>query len=127
MPQCPQCHQPINSQAVICPHCRSPLKAYGHPGITLHRSPPGTYLCDTCTYHADDSCTYPQYPYAQECTLYDDLEARQQEAALWKKVQQKQPIGWLDLRSWYRRHPAVVGIILLVVVSFVITLLAIRR
>ncbi len=124
MPQCPQCQQPVDSQAVICPHCRTPLKAYGHPGITLHRSPSGTYLCDTCTYHADDSCNYPQRPYAQECTLYDDLEARQREVELWEQLQQKQQLDW---RSWYRRHPGLVGVILLFVGSIVITLLATRR
>lgn len=124
MPQCPQCHQPIDSQAVICPHCRTPLKAYGHPGITLHRSPTGTYLCETCTYHADDSCTYPQRPYAQECTLYDDLEARQQEVELWQQLQKRQKLDW---RSWYRRHPGLVGVILLLVVSIAITLLITRR
>jgi hypothetical protein len=38
MPNCPRCHQSINPQAVTCPYCRTPLKAYGHPGIPLHRA-----------------------------------------------------------------------------------------
>ncbi|NJL90883.1 MAG: zinc ribbon domain-containing protein [Coleofasciculaceae cyanobacterium SM2_1_6] len=124
MPQCPQCHQPIDSQAVICPHCRTPLKAYGHPGIPLHRSTKGTYLCDSCTYHADDSCNYPQRPYAQECTLYDDQEARAKEVELWQSLQRRQS---LDLRTFYHRYPGVVGVGVLLVISFIITLLATRR
>ena len=124
MPQCPQCQQPVDSQAVICPHCHTPLKAYGHPGITLHRSSAGAYLCNTCTYQADDSCTFPQRPYAQECTLYDDLEARQREVDLWEQLQKRQKLDW---RGWYRHHPGLVGIVLLFLVSIVITLLATRR
>ena len=69
---CPRCHQPVKSQAVTCPHCREVLKAHGHPGIPLHRATGKEYLCDSCTYHADDTCTYPQRPFAKECTLYHD-------------------------------------------------------
>jgi hypothetical protein len=49
------------------------LKAHGHPGIHLYRAEGETYLCRTCAYEADDSCTYPQRPYAKECTLYWDV------------------------------------------------------
>ncbi|WNZ24722.1 zinc-ribbon domain-containing protein [Leptolyngbya sp. NK1-12] len=70
MPTCPRCHQSIDSQAVTCPYCRTALKAYGHPGIPLYRAEGETYLCDTCTYHEDDTCNYPQRPYAKECMLY---------------------------------------------------------
>jgi hypothetical protein len=48
------------------------LKAHGHPGIPLHRAEANQYLCKTCVYDADDTCTYPQRPYATECTLYRD-------------------------------------------------------
>ncbi|MEM6403842.1 MAG: zinc ribbon domain-containing protein, partial [Cyanobacteria bacterium P01_D01_bin.116] len=61
---CPRCKQPVNSQAVTCPFCRTQLKAYGHPGIPLHRSEGDEYLCDTCTYHGDNTCNYPKRPYA---------------------------------------------------------------
>ncbi|MBD2180682.1 zinc ribbon domain-containing protein [Planktothrix sp. FACHB-1355] len=72
MPNCPRCHQPVPTQAVTCPHCREILKAYGHPGIPLHRATGDEYLCTSCTYHTDDTCNYPQRPFARECTLYDN-------------------------------------------------------
>lgn len=70
MPQCPRCRQSVLAQAIACPHCHTQLKAYGHPGITLHRATEEGYLCTTCVYHTDDTCTFPQRPYATECTLY---------------------------------------------------------
>jgi hypothetical protein len=72
MATCPRCRQSVDSQAIACPYCRTPLKAHGHPGIPLYRAEGETYLCDTCTYHEDDTCNYPQRPYAKECTLYQD-------------------------------------------------------
>lgn len=62
---CPRCHQSIDSQAVACPYCRIEIKAFGHPGIPLHRAEGTSFLCNSCTYHADDSCNFPQRPYAQ--------------------------------------------------------------
>lgn len=73
---CPRCKKTVNSQAVTCPFCRTQLKAYGHPGIPLHRAAEDEYLCDSCTYNADDTCNYPKRPYATECTLYQNLEER---------------------------------------------------
>jgi predicted amidophosphoribosyltransferase len=72
MPDCPRCRQPVDAQAIACPYCSNPLKAYGHPGITLHQAVGGEYLCQTCLYHVDDTCNFPQRPYAQNCTLYYD-------------------------------------------------------
>lgn len=71
MPDCPRCHQPVKADAIACPHCRAVLKAYGHPGITLYRAKQEEYLCQTCIYHEDDTCNFPQRPYAKECTLYN--------------------------------------------------------
>lgn len=62
---------------MTCPHCHATLKAFGHPGIPLHRADPDEYLCDRCTYHDDDSCTYPQRPYATSCTLFRDRDQPQ--------------------------------------------------
>lgn len=73
MPNCPRCHQSIDQQAVTCPYCRLPLKAYGHPGIPLHRATGSASLCESCSYEADDSCTLPQRPHARECTLYQNI------------------------------------------------------
>lgn len=70
MPHCPNCRQAVSDQAIACPHCKSLLKAHGHPGIPLHRAPGEVSLCQTCLYHADDTCTFPQRPHARECTLY---------------------------------------------------------
>jgi len=72
MPDCPRCHQPVDARAIACAHCKTPLKAFGHPGIPLYRSQPEEFLCTTCIYHEDDTCNYPQRPFAKECTLYHD-------------------------------------------------------
>ncbi len=72
MPTCPRCHQAVRSQAVSCSSCGLVLKAYGHPGIPLHRSEDEAFLCDSCLYHVDGTCNYPQHPYARECTLYQN-------------------------------------------------------
>ena len=73
MPNCPRCRQAVDSQAIDCPRCRTVLKAYGHPGIPLYRAKGSAFLCDSCAYHEDDSCNYPQRPQARECTLYRDV------------------------------------------------------
>ncbi|MDX2213649.1 MAG: hypothetical protein SFY66_10190 [Oculatellaceae cyanobacterium bins.114] len=70
MLDCPRCHQPVDTQAIACPHCCTLLKAHGHPGITLYRATGQDSLCSTCTYHDDDTCNFPQRPFAKECTLY---------------------------------------------------------
>jgi hypothetical protein len=64
----------VDAQAIACPHCRYTLKAHGHPGIPLYRSDGKEYLCQTCIYDADDTCNYPQRPYARECTLYTNVQ-----------------------------------------------------
>ncbi len=99
MPSCPRCHQSILVTAVTCPNCGLELKAHGHPGIDLHRSQAGQYLCETCIYHQDDSCTFPQRPQATTCTLYVDAAQEPMSAASdiyvipwWRKYS-----GWLML------------------------------
>ncbi len=72
MPDCPKCHQPVDSQALECPYCRTLLKAHGHPGMKLYRATDGEPLCTTCAYHEDDTCNFPKRPYAMDCTLYRD-------------------------------------------------------
>ncbi|MDJ1177394.1 zinc ribbon domain-containing protein [Roseofilum sp. BLCC_M91] len=98
MVQCPRCEQAIASDAVSCPHCQFILKAYGHPGITLHHSQGEGYLCDTCIYHADDSCDFPQRPMAKDCTLYHNQE---QPLVGPPKIEYKGG-SW---RSWLRQNP----------------------
>jgi len=77
MSDCPTCHQPVPPQAIACPHCQAPLKAFGHPGIPLYRTETEDYLCQSCAYEADDTCTFPQRPYARACTLYVSQQQQQ--------------------------------------------------
>jgi hypothetical protein len=116
---CPRCHQPINPQSVTCPHCRVELKAYGHPGIPLHRATEGKYLCDTCTYNEDDSCTYPQRPHAKECILYQNINERQLEL---QQQKQASSLGTI-VQQWVQRNQALLLLLALLFVSFLIVLL----
>ncbi|PHJ61028.1 hypothetical protein VF04_05675 [Nostoc linckia z7] len=109
---CPRCHQLIESQAISCPYCRITLKAYGHPGIPLHRATGDGYLCDTCTYHADDSCNFPQRPYAKNCTLYQNIE----ETKLDLEQQHHSKSFAVTVKNWLKRNQAlllVLGLFLL--------------
>ncbi len=103
MPTCPQCQYSISATAVTCPNCGLELKAHGHPGIDLHRSQGDTYLCESCSYHQDDSCTFPQRPLANTCTLYQNVQTVQQRPMTaaeiytipwWRKYS-----GWLALAA----------------------------
>lgn len=121
MPNCPRCHQPVNSKAVNCPYCKTPLKAYGHPGITLHRATGDQPLCTTCTYHADDTCTFPQRPLAKECTIYHDISVQKLET---DKIYNPRR-GLLELvRIWCQRNPALLGFLVLIFASLMLTLMA---
>jgi hypothetical protein len=72
MNNCPRCQKPVDSQALKCPHCDLQLKAFGHPGIPLYRATEGEVLCDRCVYGEDDTCNFPQRPYAKTCTMFRD-------------------------------------------------------
>lgn len=115
MQNCPNCHQPINSQVTTCPYCRKVLTAYGHPGIPLHRATGEQPLCNSCIYHEDDTCNFPQRPYARECTLYSDRSQPQSEAVLqlrWTK----------SLRLWCQRNRTVLLFSGLAIISFFLAL-----
>lgn len=97
MPVCPRCAQVVDSQDISCPYCRITLKAHGHPGMPLFRATGDDYLCQTCTYHEDDTCNFPQRPYAKECTLYHDRFADQQPVNYRPR--------WQDsMRYWVQSH-----------------------
>lgn len=120
MLNCPKCDQLISDQAIACPHCATVLKAYGHPGITLHRSTGGTSLCDSCTYDADDTCNFPQRPHAQECTLYHNRSQ-----PLVPNTAYQKPSGLLpSIRLWCQRNPGLLGLIVLSLVSLLLALIA---
>jgi C4-type Zn-finger protein len=116
---CRRCHQLVDSQAVTCPHCRTTLKAFGHPGIPLHRATGKEYLCDSCTYHADDSCNFPQRPYAKECTLYQNIE----ESKLQLQQQRKNTSFSTTVKNWIKRNQALFMLLSLVLVCLLIALL----
>jgi hypothetical protein len=113
---CPRCHQSVDSQAVTCPHCRTTLKAFGHPGIPLHRATGKEYLCDSCTYHADDTCNFPQRPYAKECTLYQNIE----ESKLQLQQQRENTSFVATVKSWVQRNSSLLLLLSLVLVCLVI-------
>ena len=115
MSQCPRCHQSVEPQAITCPFCRTPLKAFGHPGIPLHRSTGEESLCMTCAYHDDDSCNFPQRPDARECTLYTD---RAQPMVL--PSVPKLPFSY---QSWVRRNLKWLVLLGLILLSIAVTLL----
>lgn len=115
---CPRCHQIIDIQAITCPQCRLLLKAYGHPGIPLHRAQGNDHLCDSCSYHFDHTCNFPQYPYAQDCTLYQNIEESELES-------QKQNSNYnlsTRVNNWIKRHQTSLLILTLLLVCLLITL-----
>ena len=122
MADCPRCAQMVEPSAVTCPHCHLTLKAYGHPGIPLHRAAGEEYLCATCTYEADDTCTFPQRPYAKKCTLYEDVsKPPATPLGQSRSLNNRSPIS--QVRLWLKQHPAWMALLGLVIVSFVISLL----
>jgi Double zinc ribbon len=114
MPDCPRCHQKVDLQAIVCPYCRTTLKAFGHPGIPLHQAGGKEYLCSTCTYHADDTCNFPQRPFARECTLYQN-QAQQM-------VEPYTPHPLRLWQGWLRRNAAWIILVSLVVISILLAL-----
>jgi hypothetical protein len=115
---CPRCHQIINGQAISCPQCQLLLKAHGHPGIPLHRAQENDYLCDSCSYHFDHTCNFPQYPQAKDCILYQNFEER-------KLEQQQQNLSHslgTRINNWIKRHQTFLLILGLLLVCLLINL-----
>ncbi|MEO1093791.1 MAG: zinc ribbon domain-containing protein [Cyanobacteria bacterium J06638_28] len=82
MPFCDRCKNPVKPADLVCPHCGLQLKAHGHPSIELYQTLGEDVLCESCLYHQDDSCTFPQRPLAKSCTLYQSIHASREEADL---------------------------------------------
>lgn len=118
MPSCPKCQQLVDSQAIICPHCNNPLKAFGHPGIPLYQAEDDRYLCDRCTYHWDDTCNFPQRPYAKKCTLFHDKTT----PLVPKTESPVSQLGWRGLKNWLYRYRGAIAIALLVLCSIILAL-----
>jgi len=115
MPSCPRCQATVEPTAIQCPRCRLSLKAFGHPGIPLHRTEGEESLCMTCVYHADDTCNFPQRPDAQTCTLYRSVNAEPELEPVSFSVGQK-------IRFWVRGHTGLVALIALLLISMVLVL-----
>ncbi|WP_013323278.1 hypothetical protein [Gloeothece verrucosa] len=110
MATCPRCHQLVDKQAVRCPYCQNELKAFGHPGIPLYQAAKDSYLCESCLYHEDDSCNFPQRPYAQTCTLYQNKN----EPLI---AQLPQPSFSTRVRFWVRKNWGLILLMGLIVIS----------
>jgi hypothetical protein len=115
---CPRCHQLIDSKAIACPNCHLTLKAYGHQGIPLHRSTDQSYLCDSCTYHADDSCNFPQRPFAKECILYENLQDRKLEQ---QRQMNEQSLD-IIVKNWIQHHQFLLLLMTLLLICLLIAL-----
>jgi hypothetical protein len=118
MPECPRCKKPVvDSRAIACPYCKNPLKAFGHKGIPLHQAIDGDYLCSSCLYHKDDSCNFPQRPYARECTLYHDASV--------PILDEEKPVDLpfsTRVNKWMKRNSTLVLFLGLILISLAIAL-----
>ena len=120
MPTCSRCNQLVDSQAVSCPHCGNELKAFGHPGIPLYKAKDTTYLCDRCIYHEDDSCNYPQRPYAKTCTLFHDKSLPLVDEWQFSPPKYK---GIKAIQFWFSANRGLAIIILIVIISVLIAVI----
>lgn len=118
MVECPRCHQPVDSQAVTCPKCNNQLKAFGHPGINLYQTTDEGWLCDRCIYHQDDSCNYPQRPYAKSCTLFHDYTVPLVE----EKTTFTSRSGITGFKNWCFRNRGLIAIAIIILISVLLAL-----
>ncbi|MGK7890514.1 MAG: zinc ribbon domain-containing protein [Leptolyngbyaceae cyanobacterium] len=116
---CPRCQHYVTAEAIACPHCGNPLKALGHTGIPLHQAAAGAVLCDTCLYHQDDSCNYPQRPTAKDCILYVDLRQPVEESD--RPSSRPTPVIQ-QIKTWVSRHLAWIILAAMVLISIWATL-----
>ena len=117
---CPKCDRLVDSQAIKCPHCNNLLKAFGHPGIPLYRAKGDTYLCDRCYYHQDDSCNYPQRPYAKTCIMFHDAN----EPLVAETIPYRSSGGIAGLKLWSDRNRGLLIILGLIVLSIFLVIAA---
>lgn len=116
MPECPRCHQVVERKAIACPYCRTPLKAHGHPGMTLHHATGDEPLCVTCAYNEDDTCTLPKRPFARDCTLYTDVN--QKGAAIASPGYSRDFL----IKAWFRRNLVWITLLGLILLSLLLVL-----
>ena len=116
MAKCPKCDRSIKPEALECPYCRNPLKAFGHPGIPVYQSLDDSWLCDRCYYHFDDSCNYPQRPYAKSCTMFHDKEKPLVE----EPIHPSSRGSLATIKFWLRRHQRLSIILILIAISILL-------
>jgi len=108
----------VGDQAISCPHCDMPLKAFGHPGIPLYQSNDGVSLCDRCIYDQDDTCNFPNRPHALSCTLFHDYD----KSLVPEQFIPRSQKGWSGFKYWLFRYRGLLAIILLIVMSILLAL-----
>ena len=118
MVDCSRCKQPVDSQALICPNCNNPLKAFGHPGIPLYQSVDDSSLCDRCIYHQDNTCNFPQRPHAKSCTLFHDAATPLVSTATTPASTQ----GWIEIKNWLYHYRGLIAIALLILASVLVAI-----
>lgn len=124
MISCPHCHKRIEQNAIQCPYCQTTLKAFGHPGIPLYQASKNQYLCDQCTYHHDDTCTYPQRPYAKTCTLYHNY--KEPLAGDIIPNYSKKKTG-RSLKAWCQQNQGILLLLSLFTISIALAFLKMKR
>lgn len=113
---CPKCDRIIDPQAIKCPYCNNPLKGFGHPGIPLYQAGKETSLCDRCYYDRDDSCNYPQRPYAKSCIMFHDLDT----PLVAETTQYKSPGKIVGFKLWCSRNKGLLLIVSLIALSVIL-------
>lgn len=93
----------------------------GHVGIPLHQAADGEVLCETCTYHRDDSCNYPLRPQAKDCTLYVD-DRKPVETSVYYSTTRRRASAGDAIAAWVQQNTVLAIIIALVAVSLLMTL-----
>ena len=119
---CPNCQASVSPDAIACPHCRTPLKALGHVGIPLHQAGTGEVLCDTCLYHQDNSCNYPQRSNAKDCIMYVDVRQPLEPLESKTGATQRNASPVLRLSSWIRHNRVLVILVAMIGISIWATL-----
>ena len=117
MPLCPRCENQVKAIDLVCGRCGLQLKAHGHPSIELYQTTSGDFLCQTCTYNADDTCTFPQRPYAKTCTLYQSISAEAER----EKGELRTPSTSPSLRLLWQRYKVWLVLLAIFGISLMLT------
>jgi hypothetical protein len=84
--------------------------------MPLYRSVGGEPLCLTCTYYADNTCTFPKRPDAMDCTLYDDVRKPPTDIHSSYK-------STFRVKAWVERHIGLLALLGLILISLLLVLM----